>query len=158
MPYITAQFMPRAAGDRPHVVPTGCTNLGLLGQFVETRNDVVFTMESSVRTARVAVYTLLDLAKQVPDLSPVQYDVRNLIRAARALNNGEPFPGERLLHRVLDKTYFAHILPPLPDNERNLGAVLEDEASWLVGKGSSALKDLQGRLETLRDNLGKRGR
>ncbi|WP_421568943.1 oleate hydratase [Stenotrophomonas sp. PD6] len=158
MPYITAQFMPRAAGDRPHVVPTGCTNLGLLGQFVETRNDVVFTMESSVRTARVAVYTLLDLAKQVPDLSPVQYDVRNLIRAARALNNGEPFPGERLLHRVLDKTYFAHILPPLPDNERHLGAVLEDEASWLVGKGSSALKDLQGRLEALRENLAKRGR
>lgn len=31
MPYITAQFMPRAAGDRPHVVPQGCTNLGLLG-------------------------------------------------------------------------------------------------------------------------------
>jgi len=158
MPYITAQFMPRAAGDRPHVVPTGCTNLGLLGQFVETRNDVVFTMESSVRTARVAVYTLLGLAKQVPDLSPVQYDVRNLIRAARALNNNEPFPGERLLHRVLDKTYFAHILPPLPDNQRNLGTVLEDEASWLVGKGSSALKDLHGRLETLRENLAKRGK
>jgi oleate hydratase len=158
MPYITAQFMPRAAGDRPHVVPKGCTNLGLLGQFVETRNDVVFTMESSVRTARVAVYTLLGLAKQVPDLSPVQYDVRNLIRAARALNNNEPFPGERLLHRVLDKTYFAHILPPLPDNQRNLGTVLEDEASWLVGKGSSALKDLHGRLETLRENLAKRGK
>lgn len=106
----------------------------------------------------MAVYTLLDLAKQVPDLSPVQYDVRNLIRAARALNNGEPFPGERLLHRVLDKTYFAHILPPLPDNPRNPGAVLEEEASWLVGKGSSALKDLQGRLDALRENLTRRGR
>jgi oleate hydratase len=119
MPYITAQFMPRAAGDRPHVVPRGCTNLGLLGQFVETHNDVVFTMESSVRTARVAVYTLLDLPKQVPDLSPTQYDIRNLVKAARALNNNAPFPGERLLRRVLDKTYFAHILPPLPDHERS---------------------------------------
>ncbi|MFW1759934.1 oleate hydratase [Acinetobacter guillouiae] len=34
MPYFTAQFMPRAAGDRPRVVPDGCTNLGLVGQFV----------------------------------------------------------------------------------------------------------------------------
>ncbi|KAK0329905.1 hypothetical protein LTR94_034870, partial [Friedmanniomyces endolithicus] len=33
MPYITAEFMPRAAGDRPRIVPEGCTNLGLLGQF-----------------------------------------------------------------------------------------------------------------------------
>ena len=44
--------------------------LGLLGQFVETRNDVIFTMESSVRTARIGVYTLLGLPKQVPDISP----------------------------------------------------------------------------------------
>ncbi|WP_421575583.1 oleate hydratase [Stenotrophomonas maltophilia] len=158
MPYITAQFMPRAAGDRPHVVPQGCTNLGLLGQFVETRNDVVFTMESSVRTARVAVYTLLDLPKQVPDLSPTQYDIRNLIKAARALNNNEPFPGERLLRRVLDKTYFAHILPPLPDTERSRTGFVEEEVSWLVGKGGSALKDLSTRLETLRENLAKRGK
>jgi len=158
MPYITAQFMPRAAGDRPHVVPRGCTNLGLLGQFVETRNDVVFTMESSVRTARVAVYTLLDLPKQVPDLSPTQYDIRNLVKAARALNNNEPFPGERLLRRVLDKTYFAHILPPLPDTERSRSGFVEEEVSWLVGKGSSALKDLSTRLETLRETLSKRGK
>ena len=114
MPYITAEFMPRAAGDRPHVVPEGCTNLGLLGQFVETNNDVVFTMESSVRTARVAVYTLLGMPKQVPDLSPDPVRHPHLLKAARALNNDEPFPGERLLHRLLGKTYFAHILPPLP--------------------------------------------
>jgi oleate hydratase len=55
MPYITAEFMPRAAGDRPRVVPAGCTNLALMGQFVETNNDVVFTMESSVRTARIEI-------------------------------------------------------------------------------------------------------
>lgn len=114
MPFITAQFMPRAAGDRPRVVPAGCTNLALLGQFVETSNDIIFTMESSVRTARIGVYTLLGLRKQVADISPTQYDVRNLIKGARALNNNEPFMGERLLHRLLDNTYFAHILPPLP--------------------------------------------
>ena len=117
MPYITAEFMPRAAGDRPRVVPEGCRNLALLGQFVETSNDVVFTMESSVRTARIGVYELLGIRKQVADISPTQYDIRNLLKGARALSNGKPFPGERLLHRLLKDTYFAHILPPLPEEE-----------------------------------------
>lgn len=53
-------------------------NLGLVGRFVETNNDVVFTMESSVRTARIAVYELLDSNKQVPDINPpLQYDIRH---------------------------------------------------------------------------------
>ena len=34
MPYITSFFMPRRAGDRPGVIPDGCVNLALLGQFV----------------------------------------------------------------------------------------------------------------------------
>lgn len=140
MPYITAEFMPRAAGDRPHVVPAGCTNLGLLGQFVETNNDVVFTMESSVRTARVAVYTLLDLPKAVPDLSPTQYDIRNLLKAARALNNGEPFIGERLLRRLLGNSYYAHILPPAPASEGGTLDRAEDELHALLGKGTEAAK------------------
>lgn len=72
MPYVASMFMPRAAGDRPHVVPAGCTNLALMGQFVETSNDIIFTMDSSIRTARVGVYTLLGLRKQVPDISPCQ--------------------------------------------------------------------------------------
>ena len=71
-------------------------------------------MEASIRTARIGVYKLLNIPKQVPDISPTQYDIRNLIKGARALNSGKPFMGERLLHRLLDKTYFAHILPPTP--------------------------------------------
>jgi oleate hydratase len=55
MPYITGQFMPRAKGDRPWTVPAGSQNLALLGQFVEPHNDVVFTLESAVRTARTGV-------------------------------------------------------------------------------------------------------
>jgi oleate hydratase len=156
MPYITAEFMPRAAGDRPHVVPEGCTNLGLLGQFVETNNDVVFTMESSVRTARVAVYTLLNIPKTVPDLSPTQYDIRNLLKAARALNNGEPFIGERLLHRVLGKTYFAHILPPLPDREPTHLDKAEEELRTLLGKGDDALKRVGGWIADFGERLQRR--
>jgi len=153
MPYITAMFMPRAAGDRPHVVPEGCTNLALMGQFVETSNDIIFTMDSSVRTARVGVYTLLRLTKQVPDISPVQYDIRTLIKAARALNNNEPFPGERLLHRLLGRTYYAHILPPLPDREHSTRESAEAELKHLLGKGSQAFSVVGEWMERLRDNF-----
>lgn len=158
MPYITAQFMPRAAGDRPRVVPAGCTNLALVGQFVETNNDVVFTMESSVRTARIAVYTLLDLPKQVPDLSPTQYDIRNLLKGARALNNGEPFPGERLLHRLLGNTYYAHVLPPLPagEGEPKRRQRLEAELASLRDQGGWALQGLSQWLDKLGAKLRSR--
>jgi oleate hydratase len=153
MPYITAMFMPRAAGDRPHVVPKGCINLGLMGQFVETSNDIIFTMDSSVRTARIAVYTLLDLRKQVPDISPVQYDVRTLLKAARTINNNELFLGERLLHRLLGKTYYAHILPPLPDREHSTREAAEAELKHLLGKGTQAWGALSEWLQRVRDDL-----
>ena len=151
MPFITAQFMPRAAGDRPRVVPAGCTNLALMGQFVETSNDIIFTMECSVRTARIGVYTLLGLPRQVADISPTQYDIRNLMKAARVLNNNEPFMGERLLHRLLDKTYFAHILPPLPERDEKFGERAEAELATLLGKGSHALGAVHGWFDQLRD-------
>ncbi len=153
MPYITAEFMPRAAGDRPHPVPEGCTNLGLLGQFVETRNDVVFTMESSVRTARVAVYELLNIPKQVPDLSPAQYDIRNMLKGARALNNNLPFLGERLLHRLLDNTYFAHILPPLPDGDAQKHDHFEEEMEKLGKVGEGLLKQLGAKVADISEYL-----
>ncbi len=119
LPYITSMFMPRAKGDRPRVVPQGCKNLGLVGQFVETNNDIVFTMESSVRTARLAVYELLNLNKQVPDINPLQYDIRQLIKATSALNDDQPFVGENLLRKVLKGTYFEHILPQIPEQEEH---------------------------------------
>ena len=117
MPYITAQFMPRAKGDRPRVVPDGSANLACLGQFVETHNDVVFTLESSVRTARIGVYSLLGIKKQVPDIFPGQYDIRRLLRATRTLNNDEAFLGEGILRHILSGTYFEHILPLGPDEK-----------------------------------------
>ena len=136
------------------MVPEGCTNLALRGQFVETSNDIIFTMESSVRTARIGVYTLLGLPKQVADISPTQYDIRNLLKGARALNNNEPFPGERLLHRLLDKSYYAHILPPLPDKTNN-AAHAESELSALLGKGGQAVSTVVGWLERVRAGLTK---
>ncbi len=153
MPYITAQFMKRAAGDRPQPVPEGCTNLGLVGQFVETRNDIIFTMETSIRTARIGVYKLLNIPKQVPDISPTQYDIRNMIKGARAMNNGKPFMGERLLHWFLDKTYFAHILPPLPDSESSKHEMLAQEVGEILSKGSEAVKGIGAWITKLRGSF-----
>ncbi|WP_417440949.1 oleate hydratase [Idiomarina sp.] len=153
MPYITAQFMPRAAGDRPRVVPDGCTNLGLVGQFVETRNDIIFTMEASIRTARIGVYKLLNIPKQVPDISPTQYDIRNIIKGARALNSNKPFIGERMLHRLLDKTYFAHILPPLPEPEEKKQTHFEEELRELLGKGGDLINKFSSWVNSLRENF-----
>jgi len=83
MPYITSQFMPRIAGDRPDVIPAASTNFGFLGQFAEVPEDCVFTVEYSVRTAMMAVYGLMDLGKAVDPVYPSQYDIRVLVNAAK---------------------------------------------------------------------------
>lgn len=79
MPYITSQFMPRGLADRPPVIPEGCTNLAFIGQFVELEGDVVFTVETSVRTAMIAVYRTLHLDKPITPLFEAHFDVRILV-------------------------------------------------------------------------------
>lgn len=86
MPYVTSQFMPRKLGDRPKVVPAGCTNLALLGQFVEVDTDVVFTVETSVRTGLESVYELLHLDKDVIEVNPSRYDIRYLLERIKRFN------------------------------------------------------------------------
>lgn len=140
MPYITSMFMPRAQGDRPRVVPEGCTNLGLVGQFVETNNDVVFTMESSVRTARIAVYHLLNLNKQVPDINPLQYDIRHLLKATQALNDYKPFLGEGILRKILKNTYFEHILVDRPEEKEEHESLFMEQ----MGKFQDWIKGIKG--------------
>jgi oleate hydratase len=66
MPYITSMFMPRSAGDRPLPVPHSSKNLAFVSQFVEIPEDVVFTVEYSVRAAQMAVYELLEIDREVP--------------------------------------------------------------------------------------------
>jgi len=70
MPYITSMFMPRIAGDRPLPVPTGSKNLAFISQFVEIPEDVVFTVEYSVRAAQTAVYQLLEIDRDIPAVTP----------------------------------------------------------------------------------------
>ena len=66
LPYTTSQFMPRAPGDRPPVVPPGTTNLAFVGQYVEIPDNVVYTVEYSVHSAALAVASLLGAPQRVP--------------------------------------------------------------------------------------------
>jgi oleate hydratase len=82
MPYITSQFLRRSKHDRPDVVPAGSANFAFLGQFVEIPEDVVFTVEYSVRGAMHAVYGLLGVDRPIP---PVYHALSDLKVAFRAL-------------------------------------------------------------------------
>jgi oleate hydratase len=63
MPYITSQFMPRGADDRPQIVPKNSENFAFIGQYCEMPDDIVFTLDYSVRSAQTAVYKLLKINK-----------------------------------------------------------------------------------------------
>jgi len=117
MPYITAFFMPRQAGDRPDVVPAGATNFAFIGQFAESQErDCIFTTEYSVRTPMEAVYTLLNVERGVPEVFNSTYDVRTLLAAVHALRDGRglEIPGPAFLRKLflqkLDRTEIGALL------------------------------------------------
>jgi oleate hydratase len=87
MPFITSQFLPREAGDRPPVIPPGTRRLAFIGQYCEMPKDVVFTVEYSIRSAQLAVYALLNLAKAPPEVYQGAHDPRVLYKAFLALHD-----------------------------------------------------------------------
>lgn len=87
MPFITSQFLCREQGDRPEVVPKGWSNLGLVGQFVELPDDVVFTVEYSVRSAQTAVSRLLRLDVEPPPVFKGQFNPGILLEAFKAIHD-----------------------------------------------------------------------
>ena len=103
MPYITSQFMPRKEGDRPEVVPHGSVNLAFLGQFAEIKDDCVFTVEYSVRSAMMAVYRLLKLDKQVPEVYPSQYDIRAIAASAKTMHSEDAGILQTILENIIKK-------------------------------------------------------
>ena len=120
MPYITAFFMPRRAGDRPDVIPDGSVNAAFLGQFAETPRDTIFTTEYSVRTAMEAVYGLCGVDRGVPEVWGSVYDVRELLDSTVKLMDGKsplemklPMPFEMMkkpLLRKIDRTIIGKLL------------------------------------------------
>jgi oleate hydratase len=81
MPYITSMFMPRVRSDRPLPVPRGSRNLAFISQFVEISDDVVFTVEYSVRAAQMAVYELLRIDRKIPPITPHDKSLRTQFQA-----------------------------------------------------------------------------
>jgi oleate hydratase len=86
MPFITSQFLPRSKGDRPQVIPEGSKNLAFVGQYCELPDDVVFTVEYSIRSAMTAVYSLLGLDREPPSVYKGQFNPRVLLEAFMALH------------------------------------------------------------------------
>lgn len=110
MPFASAYFQPRRAGDRPDVVPEGCVNFAFIGNFAETPRDTVFTTEYSIRTAMEAVYTLANVDRGVPEVWGSVYDIRDLLNSAVALRDGRPLTDMKLdfkqkmaVRKVLEK-------------------------------------------------------
>ena len=111
MPFASAYFQPREAGDRPNVIPKGSVNFAFIGNFAETPRDTVFTTEYSIRTAMEAVYTLLNVDRGVPEVWGSVYDVRDLLASTAALRDGKKLTDMKLslkekiaLKEVLKKT------------------------------------------------------
>jgi oleate hydratase len=105
MPYVTAFFMPRQAGDRPEVVPADAVNFAFIGQFAETTRDCIFTTEYSVRTGMEAAYQLLGIERGVPEVFGSTYDIRSLLAATSRLRDGDTLhlPGPAALRNRLIK-------------------------------------------------------
>jgi oleate hydratase len=78
-------FMSRMCSDRPVPVPLGSKNLAFISQFVEIPDDVVFTVEYSVRAAQIAVYELFGIDRKIPPVTPhaksLQVQFEALIKA-----------------------------------------------------------------------------
>ena len=85
LPYSISQFLSRAKGDRPAVVPAGSKNFAFLGQFVEIPNGIVFTTEYSVLGAIHAVKKFVKPSLVVPPMYFGQYHPLTCISVARAL-------------------------------------------------------------------------
>ncbi|BDY11756.1 oleate hydratase [Hydrogenimonas cancrithermarum] len=85
MPFIDSLFMPRAFGDRPAVLPEGTENFAFLGQFTEVKDDCVFTVEYSVRTAQMAVFGLFDCGKEPLPVYVGAHNPIAMMKAAAAI-------------------------------------------------------------------------
>jgi oleate hydratase len=117
MPYSTSEFMPRRIADRPKVIPDGCVNLAFVGQFVELPGDVVFTVETSVRTAMIAVWGLTGIDKpMIPSCEPL-YDIRVLADILKVATGSETLKLETLASTAAGPSHeqFDELLGRIPE-------------------------------------------
>ena len=108
MPYITSQFMPRKKGDRPTVIPNGTSNFAFIGQYCEIPNEIVFTVEQSVRSAMTAVYGLANIKKKIPPIYQGQYDpnvVKNLLKMGFDFELAKLMPNNKTKQKEFYREY-----------------------------------------------------
>ena len=68
------------------MVPVAAKNFAFIGQFCELPDDVVFTVEYSIRSALTAVYSLLDIKKEISPVFKGQHDVAVLFNAFKTMH------------------------------------------------------------------------
>jgi len=63
------------------MVPEGSKNLAFVSQFVEIADDVIFTVEYSVRAAQMAACESLGIERKIPSITPHDKSLRTLFEA-----------------------------------------------------------------------------
>lgn len=61
MPRMSTLLLTRAPGDRPHTIPKGVSNIGLVGQFVEIPRRTCVDVSYGICSAQIAVASLAGL-------------------------------------------------------------------------------------------------
>lgn len=84
-PYVTSHFLAKKHTDRPQVVPETSLNFAFLWQFCEIKDDIVFTVEYSIRSAQMAVYNLLKLKKKLTPIYKWHYSPKVLFNAMKTI-------------------------------------------------------------------------
>lgn len=84
-PYFFAPFQPHSVGDRAPVLPMADGNLALAGWFAEVPEEVPGSREQQARSARMAVYGLLQVEKEIPPVTPFRKDAKILAKAVQAV-------------------------------------------------------------------------
>lgn len=69
MPFATSMMLIHNQGDRPEVIPPDTTNIAVIGQYSEIKDETAFGIEYSVRSAQMAVYGLMGLDKSPPKVN-----------------------------------------------------------------------------------------
>ena len=111
MPYITSQFLPRTAKDRPRVVTKEISNLAILGQFCEIPDDIVFTLEYSVRAAQTGVYKLLHSDKNVSSIYKGYRNPWHIYSTVKTVMRPEVFGGSSdFIGKRLSRAFLALIV------------------------------------------------
>ena len=121
--------------NRPPVIPQGATNCALLGQYIEIPENVVFTVEYSVRGAMHGVYGLLGLKYGIPPIYHGIADPKVAIAGLRTVTGlplaGRRRPTDRGVARELRSDGGPEVVSPNP-------AIHKCGGVWEVGQSAAS--------------------